>query len=189
MEGGGVYFQVKWCPMAEHCTTDSFKRAAVWGWNESECKDRLIGHLTRSSLHQMTQEDAETAAEQADVEAMEWEPPRKRARQPTEPPTAAHYQQQQQEITEAEELQDVATSSLGEIQSILDAGGSSLGQNVTFRLVDFQAMMDSVNRAISAVKQAQLIAASATRAFGDEKVCLEQVKRGLQDIGAANGYL
>jgi hypothetical protein len=66
------------------------------------------------------------------------------------------------------------------------SSGSSIGADVSFRRSDFQAIVDSVCRASTAVAAAERLATSASRAFADELAALEDVKAGLQMIAEAN---
>ena len=64
----------------------------------------------------------------------------------------------------------------------------SLGPDIAIRASDFQAIMDSVQRATTAVKQAQRLATAAARALQDECAALASVKQNLETIAAVNGF-
>jgi hypothetical protein len=56
MEPGDMYVgrefvTVEKCPKHETCSAQAWKRAAVWGWDRTECEGRLLSHLEKSSLH------------------------------------------------------------------------------------------------------------------------------------------
>ena len=57
--------------------------------------------------------------------------------------------------------------------------------NLTVRRVDFQAIVDSLNRASLAVRQAQRLAGAANRAFADEAANLDSIKSTLESILAS----
>lgn len=59
---------------------------------------------------------------------------------------------------------------------------SSSGTNINFTKVNFESIIDSVQRASTATKQAQRIATAAARAFADEAAHLDGVKVTLEKL-------
>ena len=57
--GSRVYHVCATCPRHENCSIQSFKRAAIWSYvDEDTAREKLIHHLTTSSLHYLSKEDA-----------------------------------------------------------------------------------------------------------------------------------
>jgi hypothetical protein len=67
------YFFIKWCPRADECSDQSWKRAAVWDHTPDGCRDRLVDHLVTSGHHEMDEDDAIELARMTDVQPGEQE--------------------------------------------------------------------------------------------------------------------
>ena len=148
----------------------------VWGWTVEEVHERLVAHLMKSSYHGLSGPDACAMSEASTVLEKDCDPAWKRARKSPEPPTqppplrALGDGMQQQHPQAAEQPpSDV----------------SIVGENISVRRVDFQAIVDSLNRASLAVRQAQRLAGAASRAFADEAANLDNIKSTLESILAS----
>jgi hypothetical protein len=164
------------CPLKESCTRNSFKAASVWGWTEQEARDRCVAHLMNSPYHNCSKDDAETYVCSGDFQEFDYEPhnAKKNKTQPHPPIEPPH-----------EPPQELVARTAERVMSMMQSG-SSIGADVSFRRSDFQAIVDSVCRASTAVASAERIAMSAARAFQDESAALEDVKAGLLLIAEAN---
>ena len=88
------YFATK-CPLEEECSFQAWKRAECWDYTEEKCRDRVVNHLTKSSLHLMDSLDATILAASVDMEVNDFEEEpnqhmskRLRLLPPNGPPTA-----------------------------------------------------------------------------------------------------
>ena len=170
------YFTFAECPLKESCSRSSFKGASVWGWSEQEARDRCVAHLMNSPYHKCSEDDAQIYVNGAEFQEFDYNPPpakkgRNQPQQPIEPP-------HELVAKTAEQVMSMMAGSSG--------SGSSIGADVCFRRSDFQAIVDSVCRASTAVAAAERLATSASRAFADELAALEDVRAGLQMIAEAN---
>jgi type IV secretory pathway VirB10-like protein len=182
-----IYFVCKECPLKGDCSHDSFKRAAVWAWCSDGCRKKLANHLQRSSHHQnMAKEDIPILVADAAIEEQEEEPePAAKKQKPLPPPPPPAP------APAADELVDrTAATVLArlEAQGFPSASASNLGPDIMVRASDFQAIMDCVQRASTAVKAAQRLAATAARSFGDGGEALASVKEGLETIATASEF-
>ena len=149
------------CP----CSTDSWKRKGVWGWTDEECRERLLAHLVESGFHKMNANDAMSLTDSEILQTETYDLPRKRPRPPSLPPP--------QPVPVDDDNTSLATHS-----------DPIIGSDITLRRMDFQSILDSVSRSVLAVRQAQRLAAAATRAFSDEASNLENIKSALESIQA-----
>ena len=69
-----LFYYVKECPGAG-CTSTSWKKAQVWGQTELEARDQLYKHLTASSYHNISHEEASIFANTVDCDQDHWEVP------------------------------------------------------------------------------------------------------------------
>ena len=166
------YFTFTECPLKESCSRSSFKAASVWGWNEQEARDRCVAHLMNSPYHNCSKDDAETYVCGGEFQEFDYEPPaaKKSKNQPHPPIEPPH---------------ELVARTAEQVMTMMQSG-SSIGADVSCRRSDFQAIVDSVCRASTAVSAAERLALSAARAFADELAALEDVKAGLQLIADAN---
>ena len=65
---------VSYCPHADQCNRGG-KRLG-WDEDEEKARERIWKHLVNSSHHHFSEEDAKAAAETAEMEAEEWDPPK-----------------------------------------------------------------------------------------------------------------
>jgi hypothetical protein len=168
------YFTFSECPLKESCSRSSFKGASVWGWSEQEARDRCVAHLMNSPYHKCSQDDAETHVNGAEFQEFDYNPPaaKKGKNQPHPPIEPPH---------------ELVSRTAEQVMTMMHgSSGSSIGADVSFRRSDFQAIVDSVCRASTAVAAAERLAVSAARAFADELAALEEVKVGLQMSAQAN---
>ena len=122
----------------------------------------------KSGYHKLPAEDAFAIADEVVWEWDVWVEHRKRPTPPAEAPPAPKRKAIEQEV--AEEFDDV--------QEKL----ATIGKDIKMRRVDFQTIVDSVNRVSLAVRQAQRLSAAASRAFIDEAANLDNIKSGLESI-------
>ena len=68
------YFYCKCCPTS-NCSSQLWKKARVWGWDEEEARLYLIQHLVHSGHHQFTPENAKKVADATQMEFFQGEEP------------------------------------------------------------------------------------------------------------------
>ena len=123
--------------------------------------------------------------------------PQQQQQQDSSSVVPASIHQVQQQLAQLQEQQQVQLQQMPEQQaarqlrqqqaitmspassSVVPASSSGY---VYMRVHEFQAAIDCVNRAVHAAQQAQRLAATAARAFGDEVVALNEVKANLETI-------
>jgi hypothetical protein len=168
------FFYIAECPVPGGCSTQCWKRAAIWGWDIDDTKNRLIGHLVNSSYHQMDLCDATQLADEVEILSDTWadrfEPPPKRHR--PQPPSAP---------PPAQELSYIKDEQVDQEETILSIVPED---HVVFSKVQFQMLADSLGRASLAVKQAARLSAAAARAFQDESANIDHAKATLESIAA-----
>jgi len=169
-------FFIRHCPMNVSCSSQSFKRAQVWGPTEQEARDRLLRHLTVSGSHtDIDYDDARTFVQLAEVETYtERERPAELAigakrqklapgpKQPTTPPS-------------------LVLAAAGAAAASSSDGYSG---RISMRETELTAVMDCVSRAQNAAQQAHLLAMGAANAFADEAAVLAEALANLRSIHA-----
>ena len=166
------FFFLTECPEPS-CSHASFKKAGVWGYTVDDAKVRLVHHLTKSSYHSLSKAEATDMAENVawelsgEHEEDEQQVPQCKRPRPSEPRPPAIPPDMSVRIE----------------QALAPFGGPPvMGESVTIRRVEFQGIVDSVNRATVAVRQCQRLSAAASRAFADEASHLDSVKATLENI-------
>ena len=127
----------------------------------------------KSSYHGLSGPDACAMAEASTVLEKDCDPAWKRARKAPEPPT------------QPPPLRALGAAMQQQAAEQLPSDLSIVGENISVRRVDFQAIVDSLNRASLAVRQAQRLAGAANRAFADEAANLDNIKSTLESILAS----
>ena len=140
----------------------------VWGWTVEEVHERLVAHLMKSSYHGLSGPDACAMSEASTVLEKDCDPAWKRARKSPEPPT------------QPPPLRALGAAMQQQPAEQLPSDLSIVGENISVRRVDFQAIVDSLNRASLAVRHAQRLAGAANRAFADEAANLDNIKSTLE---------
>lgn len=188
------YWFCKQCPVGG-CSSQSWKKAQCWDWDEFGCRKRVYEHLRRSGHHaDVTASDASILADHAELGQDEREMKGKDEqnasdreaamtdaatgsnepkpqlpiggrprRQPTTPESGPPAKRQQMSIADALEAMPhaVAAYSIPSIQ--------------------VEQILDSVKRAEAAAAHAQMLAASAAKAFGGELQALTSVRNALEE--------
>ena len=168
--------------MVEQCSAQSWKKASAWGDSDAACRDQVARHLMHSGHHRLSKADATSMANLALVEAYEDDsdnlPPAKRqAIGAKQQPSSGSASASAPAIAPPEAILSPTSTSVG----IVPAVSSGF---IFMRVHEFQAAIDSVNRAAHAAAQAQRLALAAGRAFADEVTALQEVKANLEAIKA-----
>jgi hypothetical protein len=184
------YYYVVQCPLVHQCTTAAFKRSQCWDYTEDGARQRLIRHLEVSELHRCNAKDARILADDAEIEEAEMEPlpnspklpigarvkrprspsasPPRRSPSPQQPPSSSsHDDHKRRQICLPA---SIAGSHSGSKPSGYFLPSQQVGQ-----------ILDSVKRAEAAARHAQLLAASAAKAFAGELNALTAVRTSLEE--------
>jgi len=164
------------CPCPEECSSQSWKKAQVWGWSEEACKKALKRHLTLSSNHAYTWEEADMMSEAAELEtdfhdstSIDRAQPRTPIGKPPKRAKVEHtaVEQQTEHDIEAMELELLKQPETG---------------NVVLRAQEFEMIIDSINRVANVTRQAMIISQSAAKAFAAELKNTEATKANLEQM-------
>ena len=193
-----TFFFVECCPYAEVCSSQSWKKAGVWGESEQEARNAVVQHLVNSGHHKLSKADAEAMAVIVPVDSYEEE-------------VDEEQQQHQAKKARWSGLQHSAPSATATSAGGLLAGGlqqlpigmggleplSSISSGMVrarpmptaareakiyMRATEFQAAIDCTLRALHAAEQAQRLSLAASRAFADEVSALTAVHQNLSSI-------
>ena len=189
------YYYVVKCPLAHQCSPAAFKRSQCWGFTIDGAKQRLIRHLEVSELHQCTPKDARIIAEYAEIEESEMEPlpnhhkmqpigaRHKRPREPSaspprlpREPSASPPRQQSSSSHQVEKRRAICLDA-----SIAGSHSGSKTEGYFLPSQQVGQILDSVKRAEAAARHAQLLAASAAKAFSGELNALTAVRTSLEE--------
>ena len=194
------WFYIKACPLIEQCTSQSRKKANLWGETKQDALQALVTHLVRSAHHTIERSEAASLAELAEVSEYEEEVPsedegsvvteRERTPRRENGNVRGKGKSQTQLIKEtvAETVRVMAgtnppigaKSASSTSTLALHAQGPSFG--VEIRSGMLQTAIDAIGRACHAAKQVQRISSAAARAFQDEVVALQEEKEAFETI-------
>ena len=113
-----TWLYVDKCPCKDDCSSQSWKKAKVWGWTEESCKEQLKHHLGASLLHRQLQKTGSDAVNQvvAETPVIKWDeetdsdapgsPSRSRSRSPPRPTVASGKGESKGEKKEKEKVKE-----------------------------------------------------------------------------------
>ena len=192
------YWYVKECPLASDCSSQSWKKAGCWGKSPEEAKRRCAFHLEKSSLHKLTAEDAVAIADLAELDSYEDEEMPEEEPHPKKKPRQYDLVQQVTSqvmgaigsgaigspavgVLGAAPKKGLPLSSSSSV-SIVGTSQQERTSKIVLRYGEFQAALDSVNRAVQSAEQAHRLSLAASRAFADEVTALQSVRDNLTAI-------
>ena len=72
-EGGPrMYYRVIKCPCRDDCSEQSWAKVQAWSFIDQEyAKNMVVNHLMKSSLHGMTEEEAESLRDEMEIQVIE----------------------------------------------------------------------------------------------------------------------
>ena len=174
------YCYVESCT-CEGCSRQSWKKAAVWGWTEAECKEQLRAHITMSSLHNLSSADASVVLDSVQLVPASADVPRP-AKKPRAQPRAVGAPADLTAAPRTPVQGPLAVAHRGKAMPVL--APRQRPENVVISRVTLDALIDSCTRTQRALQNAQRLSMAAASAFAEEQtiVCdakmqLEQLKR------------
>lgn len=192
-------FFVRECPCSDRCSTQAWKRAAVWGYSQEEAREKLIKHLIRSGVHLLPKPDAALMANLAEYDSYEEEVEQVEGHQEegaadhSEPiakrprPSASSVEQIVSATVRALTASN-ASSSISSNQSsssvlMLRTPPPSMSMaSISVPVSEVEAMMEITEKARDSALRANKLALSAARAFADEASALEAARINLRDM-------
>ena len=155
---------VSFCTHAYDCGRGG--RRLGWDGQEDEARARIVHHLTASTKHNFTQEDAQTAADAAELQEEEWEVPVL-----TPPPKGKGKGKQWRE-----DVWPTQRSAPYPDQQIVVAAASTAFTDVVGRAVH------AIARAEAGARASSRMARQAFQAFEDEANVLATALESLKNI-------
>ena len=185
------------CPKHEECNL-SRSRKKLWGWTEDECRRSVVHHLTASSHHYASKEDAELLAGWAEIKEGEMDEEEvavvtdNRVPRPPEGPPPVKKARVGKggagSSLDVSTVQDIVSAAVQAVQVQVQQPQPPVttladsGDTVTLRSTQVKALVDSLSRACHSLRQAERVTEGAMRAFRDEAFALEQVKDEIRNM-------
>ena len=178
------------CPYAEQCSDTAWKRAAVWGWDECECKLRLKQHLGTSGKHSsLDEDDVLLAVETAEYIVEPWQEPQPSKKRRTEgaPPAAGSVDAASIASAVVEAVAKASSSSGGianpsSASSAILPMSASPGDSVLVPRQLLSAAVDALGRAQTSSRSAQRLLEAGITTFGNEAQVFHEVKTTLASL-------
>jgi len=182
-EREGRFFYYKTCPCSDDCSNQSWKKADVWGWTADDAKAKLAKHLTSSSLHNLSEEEAWQVVEEAELILGEMEKYKKKQHNKEE---WKHAQAKDGGRGQKRPIQPSFPPPGQELPLAVRASAmrpfSEMQDGVVISKTKLQIVIDSLSRAASSAKTSQKLAATAADAFGAELNILSETKASFEAL-------
>lgn len=203
-----TFYYLQECPVAHECTDAAFKRAAVWDFDETEARARLVKHLVNSGNHKMPEDDAEIIANHTEFLVGDWpdasdEKPTKKKRgdeeskgsgdavprTPPGGPSAADVLKEIQGLKSAvsavAKMHEVKSEVRGPRASSSTTVAKLAGSRSDILMVNAETVRlacDGLERAHTAARHAQRLCTAAASAFSTEAEVINEAKQILSNI-------